>query len=96
VTSRDCETGKGIAHMSLNACARLNNEMKARQLKNDNWAMNKEALEAGVPGMDDVVANFIEQQFASRYGPKAPVLVADTSLNALVAEKTGVSHNSNL
>jgi hypothetical protein len=105
VTITDGETGKGIAPTTLNACAHLNNLLKAQQLKKADWAMTKEALEAGVPGMEAVAANFMKQQFSSLYRPYAPVVDAGASANAadggdslsaLVAENTVVADASNL
>jgi hypothetical protein len=99
VTITDGETGKGIAPMTLNACARLNNLLKAQQLKKADRAMIKEALEAGVPCMEAVAANFTKQQFSSMYGPDAPVVDATAggaSSSASVAENTIVSAASNL
>jgi hypothetical protein len=52
----------------LNEAAKLNNYLKAQQLKKADWAMIKEALEAGVQGMESVAANFMKQQFANLYG----------------------------
>jgi hypothetical protein len=82
VTSTDGETVKGIAPTTLNACAHLNNLLKAQQLKKAYWVIIKESLEAGVPGMEAVATNFMKHQFALRYGTKAPVLAAGASSNA--------------
>jgi hypothetical protein len=41
VTSADGETGKGIAPTTLNACARLNNLLKAQKLNKADWEMIK-------------------------------------------------------
>jgi hypothetical protein len=43
----------------LNDSAKLNNDLNAQELKK---TMIKEALEAGVPGMENEVANFMKQQ----------------------------------
>jgi hypothetical protein len=48
VTKDDGESGKGIESSTLNAAAKLNNDMKLQKMKMHEWAMIKEALELGV------------------------------------------------
>jgi hypothetical protein len=61
ITSKDGETGKGVDNAPLNDVAKLNNDLKAQQLKKADWAIIKDALEVGVPGMENVAAHFMKQ-----------------------------------
>jgi hypothetical protein len=59
----DGESGKGIYCGIINAAAKLNNALKYQKMKLTKWAMIKEALEAGVPGMQEVAAPFMKREF---------------------------------
>jgi hypothetical protein len=81
ITSKDRETGKGIDNATLNDAAKLNNDLKAQQLKKAEWAMVKDALEADVPGMENVAPNFMKHQFDNIYAMTASTLKTHDSSN---------------
>jgi hypothetical protein len=94
ITSKDGETGKGIDNATLNNAAKLNNDLKAHQLKRVVWAMLKDALEAGVPGIQDVATHLMKQQFTKLYTMKAPTLPTHDSSHASLADNTIMSSQS--
>jgi hypothetical protein len=63
VAKDDGESGKGIESSTLNNAAKLNNDMKLQKMKMHEWAMIKDALEAGVPGTEDVAVLFMKEHF---------------------------------
>jgi hypothetical protein len=51
VMKDDGETGKGIEPVHINCTAELNNGLTKQKMIKADWAMIKEALEAGVTGI---------------------------------------------
>jgi hypothetical protein len=94
ITSKDGETGKGIDNATLNETAKLNNDLKAQQLKKTDWAMIKEDLEASVPGMENVAANVMKQQFTNLYAMTASTLPTHDISNESLVNDTIVSSQS--
>jgi adenylosuccinate synthase len=94
ITSKDGETGKGIGNATLNNAAKLNNNLKAQQLKKAEWAMIKDDLEHSAPGMENVAANFMKQQFANLYAMTASTLPTQGSSHHSLLDDTIVSSQS--
>jgi hypothetical protein len=94
ITSKDGNAGKGIDNATLNDAAKLNNDLKTHQLKKSDWAMTKEALEVGVPEIENAAANFMNQQFANLYGMMASTMPTTESSNESLAENMIVSSQS--
>jgi hypothetical protein len=78
----------------LNDADKLNNDLKAHQLKKADGAMIKEAMEAGIPGMENVAANFMKQQFANLYAMTALMLPTHDSSHESLVDDTTVSSQS--
>jgi hypothetical protein len=94
ITSKDGEIGKGIDNTTLNDAAKLNNNLKAQQLKKADWAMIKEVLEVSFSGMKNVAANFTKQQFTNLHAMTKSMMPMYEISNASLTDNTIVSSQS--
>jgi hypothetical protein len=65
VQCEDVTVGKkGLSTTIINVHGQMRLHMQKQELKTKEWDIIRQAKEAGVPGMDEVAATFVKQQFA--------------------------------